>query len=162
MPPGSQRKITEKSPCFWQGAGKVLNMEWTFKAFVLLNNSPPQGKLFCKSQIHLGFYQSLTNLRERKYSSPAPIAFLSYLRGKILRSTCEGPILKGTDLLKDQGLDTGHQQDGRRKLWHSFPPGTHQFNNCRQLPSWKIQKLDERLMHTRQAWNQIHWNIRQI
>ena len=65
-------KITEKSPLLLTGSRESSQHGMNSKHSVLLNNSPPQGKLFCKSQIHLGFYQSLTNLGERKYSSPAP------------------------------------------------------------------------------------------
>lgn len=95
----------------------------------VLLNSPPQGKLFCKSQIHLGFYQSLTNLREENIHLQPPIAFLSYLRGKNSgEALCEGPIPRHR-LTKRSRPRYRHQQDGRRKLWTPLSPGTHQFNN---------------------------------
>ena len=80
--PQSPQVLTEKSPMLLTGSRESSQHGLNSEHPVLLNNSPPQGKLFCKSQIHLGFYQSLTNLRERKYSFPAPYSLPILLKGE--------------------------------------------------------------------------------
>ena len=60
--------ITEKSPMLLTGSRESSQHGMNSEHSVLLNNSPPQGKLFCKSQTHLGFYQSLTNKLNDAYS----------------------------------------------------------------------------------------------
>lgn len=67
--------ISENSPLlFSRRRGKVAILKYTALS-VLLRKAFPQGKLFYQSLTFLGYYQSLTDLGERKYPTPAPSAF---------------------------------------------------------------------------------------
>ena len=155
-------KITEKSPMLLTGSRESSQHGLNSEHPVLLNNSPPQGKLFCKSQIHLGFYQSLTNLRERKYSFPAPYSLPILLKGEKFWEALVKVPSHGHRLTKRSR--PRYRTSARWQKEALDPPFLQEHTNSttihRQISF--MENPDERLMHTRQAWNQIHWNGRQI
>lgn len=66
-------KTAEKNLlCFQQGKGKRSHLEIHSKCLLSLNKDLPQGKLF---------YQSLTNVKEGEYTTPALSSLSAHLGG---------------------------------------------------------------------------------